>query len=156
MTWTFVTSKKYRHILYIQTSVLTSLRYSKHPETGYALVTNLATLCMLINPFQMVLRRERKREVSPSWGDRDSVMLQNKIGGEKKVRNDTFPSFFCLPPLLKYLGILNKWIDILRKFKHLIATQNPNKWQIDCIINYLNYAWKLTESWWKNARSYWK
>lgn len=41
-------------------------------------MTNFATLCMLINPFQMVPSRDKKRVVSPSGGERDSEMLQNK------------------------------------------------------------------------------
>lgn len=44
----------------------TSFKYSIEPDTGNALVTNLATDCMFINPFQIGLRRERKSEVFPS------------------------------------------------------------------------------------------
>lgn len=36
-----------------QAKLLTSFRCSKDPDTRYALVTNLATDCMLINPFQI-------------------------------------------------------------------------------------------------------
>lgn len=45
-------------------------------------MTNFATLCILINPFQIVLSRDKKRVVSPSGGDRDSEMLLKK---KKKV-----------------------------------------------------------------------
>lgn len=41
-------------------------------------MTNFATLCMLIKPFQMALSRDKKRAVSPSGGDRDSATLQDK------------------------------------------------------------------------------
>lgn len=43
-------------------------------------MTNFATLCMLMKPFQMALRRDKKRPVSPSGGDRDSATLQDKAG----------------------------------------------------------------------------
>lgn len=111
-------NRKYWFILYTQ-CVLTSLRYSKHPETGYALVTNFATVCMLINPFQMVLRRERKREVSPSWGDRASVTLQdtNMEGRKSEVNFLFFFIFYCPPWIISY--IFSKWINMLQRCKPL-------------------------------------
>lgn len=48
-------------------------------------MTNFATLCMLMNPFQMVPSRDKKREVSPSGGDRDSGTLEDKAPDGRSV-----------------------------------------------------------------------
>lgn len=54
-----------------ETEIITSFRCSNDPDTRYALVTNLATDCMLINPFQIFSWPWRKIAVSPSAGGSD-------------------------------------------------------------------------------------
>lgn len=81
----------------------------------------------------MVLRRERNREVSLSWGERGSATLQNKSKTERLQKtNQNGPFFFLFfpPPIdqvLYFKQITEFLLNVLLMFSINLVLVKKNK-----------------------------